>query len=555
MNENDAETKYAPMKIPERSSCQSGGDAVASLKPDNKSEISFSDGLFYEIDYETHPIQGVGKFVSKPQKIKPPGKDEIRELFYKMRDIARANRTVMSFYSRSFSRGDQKENAKIFYKQAIFMKDFEDDYPEKIPFTSYFPYYQLLGYEQLRTYFTWRTKVRKNDIGSTSLSYVFLYIYELLNIVGPADPQDGLDKLVNFRNTYLSYDKSIDKYLIRWIKEFHIYYNIPGTFKDFVEKNNLAELYPEMREPDDFALYCAISKYDILKSAYFTDENSVMITECFLFVLNEINKSFEEAGMDFNNALFRPTKKKVRWLPFRDALFHNYTPQPDRTIVLSESEIYICRKNEWATGTVVTTEKGRQFIGYVMKQIESILRKLTKYKYRLTANINMVNPDTIQRLEKSDINIESLVRNAVLEYHKEATKTIVAVELSSLRRIRKEALITQQALTVEEICDSPAYIPTHDIFEEPDEGEIALTSDEWEDLKNVLNEIETQALVTTLKGEAIKAIADSNGIMLEVLADGINEKALDCIGDNILDEDFRIYDDYIEQTKGMVEQQ
>jgi hypothetical protein len=40
--------------------------------------------------------------------------------------------------------------------------------------------------------------------------------------------------------------------------------------------------------------------------------------------------------------------------------------------------------------------------------------------------------------------------------------------------------------------------------------------------------------------------------MLEVLMDGINEKAMDIIGDNILD-DLEIYEDYKDQVKGMVE--
>ena len=54
----------------------------------------------------------------------------------------------------------------------------------------YFPDYQSMGYEQLRTY-TWRTNVRKGVIRKTSFSYVFVYLYELLNNVGVADCRDG----------------------------------------------------------------------------------------------------------------------------------------------------------------------------------------------------------------------------------------------------------------------------------------------------------------------------------------------------------------------------
>jgi len=40
--------------------------------------------------------------------------------------------------------------------------------------------------------------------------------------------------------------------------------------------------------------------------------------------------------------------------------------------------------------------------------------------------------------------------------------------------------------------------------------------------------------------------------MLEVLADGINEKAMDYIGDNLMDDDFVLYDDYINQVKELI---
>jgi len=42
--------------------------------------------MFYEIEYDSSPYPGVGKFVLKPQpqKIGEPEKDEIRELFGQM---------------------------------------------------------------------------------------------------------------------------------------------------------------------------------------------------------------------------------------------------------------------------------------------------------------------------------------------------------------------------------------------------------------------------------------------------------------------------------------
>jgi len=552
MNENNENKKYTSFKIPDK--LQAQGDGLIQPPQKTKAEplSSLSDGIFYELEYDSRPVPDVGKTLLNPQKITEPEKDEIRNLFSRMRDIARAHHSRYD-YSRFFDRRVQYNNAEIFHQQGMFMKDYEDDYSGNVPFSQYFPYYQMMGYEQLRTYFTWRTGVRKGNVTDTSLSYAFLYIYELLGNIGVNDQQDGLDKLMSFWQSFRVYNDSIDKYVLRWLKDYHIYYALPQSFKAFTEKYNLTKHYPKIAETEDsFDLYCAISKYDIRKSAFFTDENSKMITNCFSYVIERIKQEFEAAGMHFDDAFFRPTRKIITWQPFRDALFYHWVKQPDRRVVLSENEIYICSKNIWTSSTQITSEKGRQFIGYVLKQMEAVLRKVAKYRFKITANINMINEETVRRLTKSGIFIEKIVSAAVMEFHAESTKTVVTVDHASLARIRQEALVTQEALTVEEPVELTLPAADQSIFADSADIEPAAAPDGWESLKDVLNENELQALKVILQGEDIKTFAAECGTMPEVLVDGINEKAVDYIGDNLMDEDFVLYDDYKKQVMELV---
>lgn len=576
MNEHNTDKIYESYRIPGRQKPQENG--ASKILPQTKinAQISFND-LFYEIEYENSPIAGAGKFVLKSQKIEPPKKDEIRELFYRMREIARRYPLPYSNHSRFYDGRVQQGNARIFYEQAVFMKDFEDDYPDRVQFSSYFPYYQLMGYEQLRTYFTWRTRVRRGITQDTSLSYVFLYIYELLNNIGVDSPQEGLHKLISFWTSYKKFDSSIDKYVLRWLKDYHIYYNLPGTFKEFAKEYNITKHYPRMDEIEDsFDLYCSISKYDISKSVFYTDETKELISDCFGFVIDKIKQDFETVGVSFDDVLFHPTKKLVTWKPFKDALFSPWLKQADRRVVISKNEIYICSNNEWKTSSVITSEHGRQFIGYVIKQMESVLRRVTKYKFKITASIDMVNQETQSKLKKSGLFIENMVQTAVIEFYREATKTVVEVSQASLNRIRQEAFATQEALIVEEQNDAayPILFPVNQqsndnnvFIEDPVMGsadteaydlEPISESGIWYSLKEALSELELQALGVILQDDNsiyanIKEFADKNNIMLEVLADGINEKTMDYIGDNILDDELSIYEDYIEQVKGMVE--
>jgi len=550
MDNTGGNKKYEPSKIPLRPSAQEKEGSQLCQQVKTEVPAPLSDGMYYEIEYETSPFPGVGKFVQKSQTIKAPEKDEIRDLFGQMRDLARMHRSTYDF-SRFFDGRPQLGNEAIFYEQGMFMKDFTDDYAGNAPFSQYFPTYQMMGYEQLRTYFTWRTAVRKGAVSDISLSYAFLYIYELLGNIGVDSREDGLDKLMAFWQAFRVYNRTIDKYVLRWLKDYHIYYDLPQPFPEFAEKNNLTGYYPPMTGNDDsFDLFCAISKYDIRKSAFFTDDRAKLIRDCFSFVIDQLKQICLDKGIPFEDSIFQPTKRLSVWMPFQNALFYEWVKQPDRRVVLSENEIYLCSQNRWTFSTVITAESGRQLIGYVMKQMESALRKMTDYKGKLSANIATVTHPLVGKLRENGCSLEVIINQTVLVFYREATKTVVTVDLGALSIIRREALATQEKLIVAE-SEEPMIVLPQD--KPPLEDRTIFLSDGWENLKSVLTETERGALSVVLYGEReIKAFADDCGIMLEVLVDGINEKAMDHIGDSLLDEDFALYDDYQEQVKELI---
>ena len=84
---------------------------------------------------------------------------------------------------------------ELFILQARFMESWEDDFPFNGSFERYYPTYSMMNDSQLRGYFSWRTHVRKGQIEKTSLSFAFVYIYELINCVGASTPQKCFDLL------------------------------------------------------------------------------------------------------------------------------------------------------------------------------------------------------------------------------------------------------------------------------------------------------------------------------------------------------------------------
>ena len=588
-----------------------------------------------------------------PEHIESREEDPVRELFNRMRDIAREDRYPGFRNSNFYDQRMQRENAKTFYKQGMFMKDFEDEYEKTVPYSSYFPSYQMMGYDQLRTFFTWRTQIRKEKVEHISLSYAYLYIYELLNNIGVDSPEEGLGRLLFFWEAFRVYDKSVDKYVPRWLKDYHIYYELPRSFPDFVEENGLEAYYPGMKDEEEgFDFYCAISKYDIRKSVFYGEGREDMIQRCFFFTLERLREALAKGGFAFESCLFQPARNMSIWVPFKGALFYPSVRQRDRKVVLSRREVYVCSHNEWTCSAMITADSGRRLLGYVMKQTEAVLRGVTKFKYKLSASPNMLSPVMADELKKAGICLETVITDAVKAFYKEENRTIVRVNVGALEKIRREAYAIQEKLTVPEegislsehtvpeggILLSEHTVPEEVILfsglagaeavrdaygedqaqrlvvagdvpgkkdasksrEESAEGEnvskknliadqkdipdIMLAelpdgmrtelphsnqdtriqaaeytekdteNDEWKALGEALTETERQALSIILNDKTkLKLFADQQGIMLEVLAEGINEKASDMVGDGLLDNDFEVYEDYLEDVGKMLD--
>lgn len=550
---------FEPYKIPERDSLQKSGDDLISPQKGAENNISFESQYFSEIEIGSNTTVTY-KSIPISQSVEPI-QDEKRKMFNLMREISRNNHSSYFINSKFYDKQLQYEKSKIFYLQAVFMKDFEDDFDEPVSFSAYFPYYQLMSYEQLRTYFTWRTRVRNGIIEDTSLSYAFVYIYELLNNIGVDDPQDGLEKLISFWKSYKVYNATIDKYIRKWMKDYHIYYELPKTFKEFLLEHNLKNDYPDIigYDPDaedKFEQFCGISKYNIKQSAFYNEKTSKLIHDCFHFVIEKLLQIFDSAGMNFNELIFHPSRSNSVWNPFNGALFYPTVRQANRRVVLSNNEIYTCYQNRWLFGTIITVESGRNLLSYIFKQMEIVLRKIMRYKYKISVASNLINSEISKKLSDAKLSLEKVITEAVLEFHIEANKTIVSVDESVLKKIRSEAKMTQEILIVPEDAPNLKQVtekeaPLLPILHDSPEA----ATDDWTSFKKTLSELEIRVLAVLLEGQKdIKKLADQQGVMIEVLIDSINEKALETIGDNILDfnEGLIIYDEYKEKVMILV---
>jgi len=502
----------------------------------------------------------------RAEPIQPRIIDPIREKFYEMRKLALA---------RPFARSD----SELFYRQARFMEDFTDNYEGNAKFNMYFPYYQNMGYDYLRTYFTWRTKVRNGNIEQTSLSYIFLYIYELLSGIGTENPTDGLNKLLEVWSKFSKEHPPIEKYLSKWFKDYFVFYELSSSFSEFIEEHQMQKyfsltlLFDENVE-NKLVLWNSISGYDVTNSKFYKEDNEQLISDCFSAVLNAIQKFCTARNTRFEDLLVYSVSKRSPWQPFKQALFQSRVKQTDREIKLSEFERYYCKHGQWTANLPIYYSSQKDFIGYIIKKTEACLRQEVKYKYKLVADIRagMKPFRELQRPAAKRAELDKIIEKAVSDFYINLNRIAVKVDHTNLARIREEAQETQEQLivpeerqgdgssvllqsyddTVNNIKNKKTEEPSPCLPEPPQTLSFA---DGWKALKTALTDVELKALSLALQeGADIKAFADENGIMLEVLADSINEKATDLIGDSLLelDDEIILYDEYRENIAGMM---
>jgi len=507
-----------------------------------------------EIESEAPAIQG--------QKI--TGLDPIREKFYDMRGLAPNNPANW-------------HDAKLFYRQGKLMEDFADDCDHYEPLRMYSPCYQRLGYDQLRTFFTWRAMVRQGKFIEASPSYVFLHMYELLSGIGSRGPVDGLNQLLALWKAYSEPATIFDSYFPGWLKDYHIYYKLPHSFAEFIETHNLRNYFTELTmfdlSPENtLADWLAVSTYDISKSAFYKSgtDNRELMRIAFHKAIEAMDRRFQNLGKSLED-MFYYRSSTASWLPFDSAVFYPWLKQDDREVRLSPYQVYTCNNNKWTTRKLTPYKHKDELVGYFIKDLELQLRKILDFKGKLamgTAKLNVAEA-LIEGMGTSMPELSQLFYDTAKAVHYDLTRIVVTVDKQNVERIREEAEVTQDKLIVEEGAlpkeNASATIDTpqddaHNIMSPPAVANspcntLSEETSPWTTLKNTLSAIELEALKIALENpEHIKSFADENGVMLEILADGINEKAMDTIGDNILvlSDTMAVYEDYLPEVENCV---
>ncbi|MGC4098957.1 MAG: TerB N-terminal domain-containing protein [Nitrospira sp.] len=104
----------------------------------------------------------------------------------------------------------------IFLKESQEYRSRDGELATHIPFMHHWPTYRDMNASQQRWYFYWRSEARKGNYLPTDSSYIFLHIYEILNLVEIPDPIQAANRIKVLWQTYRGTYSQLDRYLPDW---------------------------------------------------------------------------------------------------------------------------------------------------------------------------------------------------------------------------------------------------------------------------------------------------------------------------------------------------
>jgi len=429
----------------------------------------------------------------------------------------------------------RQSRESIFIKQGKLLAGYEDDYVYDRRVTHYFPTYQSLTNPELRGYFSWRTKLRRGNLQKTSLTYAFLYIYELLNQIGVADPMDGYRKLTEFRDAYGALDDGILPYLNLWLMDYVVYYNLDaGLLADTpqVRFNRGIAVLDSIQSRGDEEVIRAVKQLSPkwLERSKFYREYREDCDTVTVRVLRRMSAHYNARCKKTMVEQYFGSFSQYRVILFDAAVFYERQVEGSRQYKVDENYIYRCRNGLWSVQKYNCLPHSNGKLGDVLKAIDGVMRECYGYGRPIQYKL-----DTKWILKI----IQEEARNLLTE-KKAAEEKKITIDYSRLARIRSDAAVTRDRLMVEEEAEEEAPpVQTPAPAEEPEDT--PLTRDEY------------RLLQSLLYGRDYGWVR-SSGLMLSVLVDGINDKLYDTFSDSVLlgDDPPELIEDYIADLKEMI---
>lgn len=434
-----------------------------------------------------------------------------------------------------------------FYRQGMLMANYEDDFAQMVPINKQRPVYHDLTVDQLRSYFSWRTKFRQGKYKPASAAYVYLLASELVCQIGVKDKADGLRQLrLLFAKCEEQKDISIGWQQKHILQNYLVYYGFPleEIRPDFDDELMRGEVYHNLLsgEASGQELYQAIC----CLSAYLPKNNPLLKKEPEKFY-ELLTQVWQKVRLNPYQLLKLLVGEKTT-LPvemFADTVFFSLDPVKDAEIILAPGLVYRCQGGQWSNEVYWPSSRQRQLLANFMHEFDRLSRQAFKQGRALKEK--ELPPAFKQAIMQGIADYQEILA--------ERARPKVKINLASLDQIRADAAETKESLLTEEERQLEAEEAEKNTSESNKqasessaaEEKLAKDIDESAASDLGLDENEEQLLLALFSGQPYQDFLRQRHLLLSVVVDQINEKIFDEIGDAVIDCDgqkAKIVEDY-----------
>ncbi|GIO39478.1 hypothetical protein J41TS12_43390 [Paenibacillus antibioticophila] len=332
-----------------------------------------------------------------------------------------------------------------------------------VPFQNYWPTYEQMNPQQMRWYLYWRGEVRAERYPDTDLSYLFVYLYELIHGFGWSVPTQGAELMRRVWAGYRERYPKLDGYIREWMYDFAVVFRLEQTDLGRMKKIPRT-LSPEVQELEwkrrllaepvdlNWELLRPLIDYEVEKSKFYTKEGRKEISHFAPKVVALVDGLVRKRTGKRLLELYLPPEKKVQRFLFRSAVY-DHEMYGRTTVVVTQS----------ISGHLPL----RRFLTQLVRLTENKLRELTGVKGKLRG----VEVDAdIERLVTRYLEQEFERRRAE-KLREQAPK--VKLNTAKLRKLQQESDEVRELL----LSDDPVRAPAPAVMGEADRPRTAATTE------------------------------------------------------------------------------
>ena len=440
---------------------------------------------------------------------------------------------------------------------------------EYVYFFSYMPQYEQMTVSQMSYYLYWRDEARKENYLKTDINYLFLYIYEIINLPDKIAPVKGARILSRLWKVYRNDFVYLDKYLGEWLCDYCLIHHVSpdwealDSFKgEIAGKVSLPEFYLQDGEIS-WQLIESLSSYDYKKSKYYESHakefdlhipraleravNCIIMQNPEEFGICAVTTSRDSYagaiashGAKFKMEITRHALRKSSGKGEMD-LKHIFA----NLIKLAENQIRSAYGIKSRFSPIISNARLKQeILDYFGENLPSFGRP--KKKKEEDSYMVLYEP---QQTGLADIS-----RALAIEQQAWETADLLSVEEDAEETVSSSSLIPDTVSNLpiaEDIPSSDDPVPRE---EAPPLAMLALTDteNEFDFVVEILTDRQQGALRAALN-DSFSPYCRSIGVMEENMRGEINEISMEYVGDMILDCDFSVLEDYEAEITAMLE--